>query len=221
MPRPRIGDEPTQRRPDDRGEPEDPGQYSLVLAALRGREQVADRYKRDRHHGAATKALERPEADQLDHSLRKPREGRSDQEDDHPGDAEPLAAVHVGKPSHDWNDHRRRHHVRGCHPRVQLEPTQVRDDPRERGADDGLVQRGQEQRHHHAAHGQDDLPPGQLLEFVFLGLRGRAAFRYGRLHFRVRLQGAFWRRGVPPGACAEPAESAYGLRQTLEATVLR
>src|SRR5216683_3398380 len=71
-------------------------------------------------------------------------------EADHPGDQERLPAEHVAELPGHRDDNGRRDQVAGRHPRVDAEAVEVSDDAGHGGPDDGLVERHQEQRQHHA-----------------------------------------------------------------------
>ena len=64
-----VGQEATQRRADEGGDAEHGAEQALVLAALLGREQVADDGQRDREDRAGAEALDAAEGDQLLHRL--------------------------------------------------------------------------------------------------------------------------------------------------------
>ena len=72
---------PPEGRPDDRRQPEHAAEEPLVLAALGGREQVADDGQRDREYGTGAEALEAAEEDELEHVGRQPGQERAEQEE--------------------------------------------------------------------------------------------------------------------------------------------
>ena len=69
-----VGQEATQRGADERApSAEDGAEQALVLAALGGREEVADDRQRDREDGAGAEALDAAEGDELPHLLARGR----------------------------------------------------------------------------------------------------------------------------------------------------
>ena len=72
VPAERVGDEPAERRPDERREPEHGAEQAEVLAALGRRVEVGDDGQRDREDRAAAEALQAAEQDELLHRLAQP-----------------------------------------------------------------------------------------------------------------------------------------------------
>ena len=154
----RVGEPSAERGPDDRGEPEHAAEKPLPSPALRGGIQVPHHGERVREDGARPQALDRSKEDELGHVPRNPREHRSHEEEDDRGEDEGLPAVEVGELPVD------RHHdgggekIRRDYPAQVLETVKLLDDARERGRDDGLIERRQEERQHDAEH--DEKLPG-------------------------------------------------------------
>ena len=71
MPAEVVGDQPADGRTDEERDAEHRPEEALVLAALRGREDVTDDRQRDREQGAGTQALDAAEQDELPHLLRQ------------------------------------------------------------------------------------------------------------------------------------------------------
>ena len=131
--------------------PEHGAEQALVPAALRRREQVGDRRHREREDRARAEALDAARGDQLPHLLAQAGQHRA--EDEH-ADAEQEhrpAAEQVGDLAVERAADRRRQQVGRDGPRVEAVAAEVGDDRRQRRADDGLVERGQEDRDHDRA----------------------------------------------------------------------
>ena len=92
----------------------------------------------------APSALDPPEGDQLRHVLAEAGQHRADQED-HDGELEDaLATELVGELAVQRGGDGRGQQVGGHHPAHVVEPVQAVDDGGQGGADDGLVEGGQE-----------------------------------------------------------------------------
>jgi hypothetical protein len=76
----------------------------------------------------------------------------------HPGEDEGLAAEEVAQLAGDRDGDCGGQQVGGGDPGVAVEPVQLGDDPRHGSADDGLVQRCEQQREHDACRDKDQLP---------------------------------------------------------------
>ena len=140
------------------------GDHALVAPALAGRDQVTD----DRHHAdhqaAGAEALDGAEGDQLHHAVLRAAEHP---EPAMPHSAEPtrkmtievrktdLAAVQVTELAPDRGGDGGAQDVRGDHPGEVVEPAELADDPRQRGADDHVV----EHREHHRDHQPEQHDP--------------------------------------------------------------
>ena len=83
-------------------------------------------------------------------------ERRAEQEDDDREQEQVLPAVDVAELAVQRHGHRQREHVGGEHPRVLRDAAEVADDPRQRGRDDRLVERGERERHHQAGVDRED-----------------------------------------------------------------
>ena len=84
-------------------------------------------------------------------------------EDDDRGEQKRLAAEQIAQPPENRNRDNRRQHVRRRDPCVQVEALQFRDDARQRGADDGLVERDQHRDERDAEHRQQRFAKWQQL----------------------------------------------------------
>jgi len=131
----------------------------------RGKE-IADHGKHRGEEDAAEETLDGPKSDQLEHAVRLAAQRRRDDEPDHPGEQEWLAAEQVAQLARDRHHDGRRHQVGGDDPGVIAESVQLGHDSRHGGANDRLVKGGEQERHHGAGHDPDRPPPGQSLRQV-------------------------------------------------------
>src|SRR5919202_2683261 len=88
-----IGEEPTEQRTHNTGEPEGRTNVALVASTLPRRDDIADDRLRQHDQPATTDALQRPKGDELPHILGKPGECRADQKDHNRELKEMLPAV--------------------------------------------------------------------------------------------------------------------------------
>src|SRR5581483_5116046 len=140
-PREVVDEEPAEQRPDHGRDAEHRAEQALVAAALPRRDDVADDGDRRRQQAARAEALQRAERDQLRHVLRDPAERGADQEDDDRDLQRSLAAVEVAELAVERPCDRGREQVRRHDPRQMLDAAEVADDRRQRGRDDRLVER--------------------------------------------------------------------------------
>ena len=146
-----------------------------VLAALAGRDDLAERGHRADDQAAGAEALDGAEGDQLRHRVRQAGQRRPDQEDDDREDEELLPAVHVAELAVERRGDRGREHVGGDHPRQVRRAAQVAHDPRQRRADHQLVEHGEQHRQQQAGQQDHDLLVGQ--ERAPLRMRRRRPLR--------------------------------------------
>ena len=159
-PREVVDEEAAEERADDRRDAEDRTEDALVTAAVARRDDVADDGDRRRDQAARAEPLDRPERDQLGHVLRDPAEHRADEEDDDRDLERLLAPVEVAELAVERAGDRRGEQVRGHDPGEVLEPAEVADDRRQRGRDDRLVERREEDHEHERAEDQADARSG-------------------------------------------------------------
>ena len=139
-----VGDDPADRRADERAQPEDRADEALVLAALRRVEQVADDRKGDREERPGAEALERAKADELPHFTREPRQRGADEEDPDREEEYGTSTEEVRELAVDRAADRGRQQVGGEGPGVDLVPVKIGHDARERRPDDRLIERREE-----------------------------------------------------------------------------
>ena len=149
-------------RPNDRRQPEDPAEDALQLRALGGGIEVADGREDAGEEHAAEDPLDAPKCDELGHVLGLPAERGRQDESDHPSEQKRLAAEEIPEFARDGSERRRRDQICRCDPRVVLEAIEVGDDPRERGADDRLIERREEQGEPDPNGRQDPCVSGHL-----------------------------------------------------------
>ena len=146
-----VDEEPADQRADDGRDAEDRAERALVLAALPRRHDVADDRLGQYQQAAAADALDRAEGDELAHVPRLAAQGRADQEDHDRAEEEVLAAVLIAELAPDLRGRGRGEQVRGHDPGQVRKAAEVVDDRRQRGGDDRLVERGEQQREHERA----------------------------------------------------------------------
>jgi hypothetical protein len=149
-----VHEEAAEQRPQDGRHAEDGAEETLVLAAVARRDDVADHGHRRDDQAAAADALERAEGDQLEHALGEPAERRADEEDHDRRLQDDLASVEVAELPVDGPDDSRREQVGRDDPGEVLDAAEVADDRRQRGRDDRLVERRQQQHQHQGAEDQ-------------------------------------------------------------------
>ena len=144
-PREVVDEEAAEERADHRRHAEDGAEEALVAAAVARRDHVADHGDGGHDQPTRPEPLEGAEPDQLGHVLAQPAERRAD-EKDHDRDLEDrFPAVEVAELPVQRAGDRRREQVRGHDPREVLDPAEVADDRRQRGRNDRLVQRREQQ----------------------------------------------------------------------------
>ena len=111
---------------------------------------------RQHDQAAAAEPLERAEGDQLGHVLADPAEGRADQEEHDRALEERLSPVLVAELAVERPGHGGGEQVSGHHPGEVVETAEISDDRRERGRDDRLVERGEQQHEHQRREDQAD-----------------------------------------------------------------
>ena len=190
-PREVVDEEAAEQRADHGRDAEDSAEEALVLAPLARRDDVADDGHRRHDQAAAADPLEGAERDQLAHVLREPAQRRADQEDDDRRLQDDPAAVQVAELPVHRPDDGRGEQVRGDDPGQMLDPAEIADDRRQRGRDDRLVERGQQQDQHQRAEDQPrraGRPAG----------RSRPALRLNVLAARARFLARLPREATPP-----------------------
>jgi hypothetical protein len=143
-----VGEEPAEQRPDDARDAEDRAEGALVLAPLAGRHDVGHDRLGQHYQAAAAQPLQGAERDQLDHAVRQAAQRRADQEDHDRRLEQPLAAVLVAELAPQRRRCRRGEQVGGHYPGQMAQAAEVADDRGQRGRDDGLVERGEQDREH-------------------------------------------------------------------------
>ena len=154
--------QPADQRPDDRGHGEHGPEEPHVAAAVARRDDVADDGLRADHQPATAQSLHGAEGDELRHGVAEARQRRTDDEDHDRGLEEDLPPVLVAELAPQRRRHRRRQQVGGDHPGEVRPPVQVADDGRQRGRDDGLVERRQQHPQQERAEDQPEPATGDL-----------------------------------------------------------
>ena len=162
-----------------RGQAEHGAEQALVPAAVAGREHVRDDRERERHQPARAQSLDAPGHHELGHVLRGTGQQRAHQERRDREQQDRAPPVQVADLAVQRGGRGGRQQVRGHDPRVVLDTAELADDGRQGGADDGLVERGQQHAGHEPAHQQQDLPVRQRRPGVLHGHGGHAFSRSG------------------------------------------
>ena len=140
-----VDEKAAEQRADDRRNAEHGAEETLVLAAFAWRDDVADDRQRRHDQAAAPEALQGPERDQFGHVLADPAERGADQEDGDRRLQDDLPTIEISELSVERAGDRRGQQVGGDDPGEVLDPAEVADDRGQRGRDDRLVERGQQQ----------------------------------------------------------------------------
>ncbi len=163
VPADRVGDDPADGRSEKRRQAEDRPEEAEVLAAFGGGVEVGDHGQRDREDCPATKALDAPRHDELPHLLAEAgHHGANEEEGDGEDDDRPPPEQ-VGELAVDRTADRARQQVDRDDPDVEVVAAEIGHDPRQRHADDRLVEREQEERQQDRAEDLE-LGPGAQLE---------------------------------------------------------
>jgi len=153
-----VGDEAAGGGADDRGQSKHATEESGGAAPLVGREKVPNDGEHSREQHTAEQALDAPEDDQLVHVLGQATKRGGDDEADHPREQEGLAPEQVAELAGDRGHRRRRHEVGRRHPGQAVEAVEVSHYARDRGTDDRLVERRQQQGEHGACRREKHAP---------------------------------------------------------------
>ena len=152
-----FGEHAAEHRPADTGRHPHAAEIGLVLAALARGHHVGNHGLHDRHDAAAAEPLQAAREDQHRHVRRHRAQHRARDEQAERSDDHGAAAIDVAERA----EHRR-HRGRGQqigrdHPGEIGDVVELAADGRQRGRDDGLVERGQEHRQHQAHQDGADL----------------------------------------------------------------
>lgn len=150
-----------EERADDGGDPEERTHRTHVLAALTRRHDVRDDRLGQDHESTAAEALHGAPGDELDERAGEPGAGRAEREQGDRDDERPAASDDVADLAVQRHDDGDGQDVGGDDPALVLHAVELPDDRGHRGADDRLVERGQEHGRH---EGAEDEPDGALGE---------------------------------------------------------
>ncbi len=156
-----VDDEAADHRPADAREREDDREVALVARAQPRRDDLADERLRERHQAAAADPLHDARRDQRAERRRRAAGERAEGEDDdrdrqHLAPAEAVAETPVER----HHDHRGEQ-VGDREPRRVAQAAELAADHRRRGREQGLVDRGEEHRHH---DGDEEAPEARPVE---------------------------------------------------------
>ena len=155
-----LGEEAAEHRPADRGGGEHRADIALVAAALARRDDVGDDGLRQRHQPAAAQPLQRAPEHQRGHARRQRADQRAGDEHADGDQHHDAPAVDVGQLAVERRHRGGGEQIGGDHPGQVAEIGKVPADGRQRGGDDGLVERAEEHRQHDAEHDGARLPDG-------------------------------------------------------------
>ena len=147
VPAQHVDEEPADQRPDHGGDAEDGPQQPLRLPPLTRGQHVGDH--RHRHHDqpAAAQPLDRAARDQHLHRLRQSGQRRPGEKDEYPDLYHQLSAVEIAQLARHRRADGRGQKVGRDDPGHVVHAAEVGHHDRDRRRDDGLTQRGKEQRH--------------------------------------------------------------------------
>ena len=145
-----FGEYPAKDRAGDAGRNPHAAEIGLILAALARRHHVGNHRLHDRQDAAAAEPLQAARQDQHRHVGRQRAQDRARNEQAERGDDHGAAAVDIAQGA-EYRGHRgRRQQIGGDDPRQAGDVLELAADGRQRGRDDGLVQRRQKHRQHQA-----------------------------------------------------------------------
>ncbi len=145
-----LGEHAAQHRSADAGRDPHAAEIGLVLAALARADHVGDHGLHDRHDAAAAEPLQAAREDQHRHVRRQRAEHGARDEQAQRRDHHGAAAIDVAQRAEHRRDRGRCQQIGGDDPGQTGDVMELAADGRQRGRDNGLVERGQEHRHHQA-----------------------------------------------------------------------
>lgn len=171
-----VGEVAAQQGAGDRGQAEGGADQAHEPAALAGRHDVRDDRLHADHQAARADTLHRAEGDQLVHGLGPAGERRADDEDQDRELEDAFAAEEVAELAVDRQADGGGEQVGGDRPGHLVQAVQLADDLRQRGGDDHLLERGEQQRQHQSDEDQPHparAQPGSGRRIGCGGLGGR------------------------------------------------
>lgn len=139
-----IGDEAAEQRTRHGRDTEYRPERTLVPPAVSQWDHLGDEGRGGHHDRAATDALQGSRGHQHDHRTGQAAEDRSDEKTQDRGLVHDFAAEDVADLPDHRGDDRGGEQVARHHPRLMAGAAEIRHHRRERGGDDGLVERGQQ-----------------------------------------------------------------------------
>ena len=156
-----LGNGAAKGRPGEAGHDPRRAHVGLVAAPLARRDHIGDSRLGQRHDPAAPDSLQCTASDQYRHVGRRRGYDRTCKEQADRQQHHDASAVDVGELAVERRHHRRRQQIGNDDPRQVLEITELTSDGRQRGDDDGLIERRQEHAHHQAVKNAAYLGLGQ------------------------------------------------------------
>ena len=152
-----FGEHAAEHRPANPGGDPHAAEIGLILAAFAWAHHVGNHGLHDRHDAAAAEALQAARQDQHRHVRRERAQHRARDEQAERDNDHDAAAVDVAQRSEHRRHRGRRQQIGRDHPGQIGDVVELAADGRQRGCDDGLVERGQEHRQHQADQDGADL----------------------------------------------------------------
>ena len=134
------------QRADHRREAKNAAEQPLIATTIGGWDDVGDRRHADHHQAAAAEPLQAAHQHQLGHVLRQPAEGGADEKQPNRHLQHDFATEQIAEFTVQRHRDGGAEDIGGDHPGKLVQPAQFADNRRQRGGDNGLIQR-REQHH--------------------------------------------------------------------------
>ncbi len=164
-----FGEHAADHRPGDTRRHPYTAEIGLVLPALARRHHVRNHRLYDRHDAAAAEPLQAPRQNQHWHVRRYRAQNRARDEQAQRRDDHGAAAIDVGQRAEHRRDCGGGQKVGRDHPRQAGDVLELPADGRQRGGDDGLVERGQKHRQHQADQDGANFARDGLGQYLLVG----------------------------------------------------
>ena len=151
-----LGEEPAEHRPAHRRYRKHRADVALITSAFARRDDVGDDGLRQRHQAAAAETLERAAQHQRRHARRQRASDRTDDKNDDRGQHQNAPPVNIGEFAVERRYRRAGEQIGRHHPGQVVDVAEMTADGRQRGGDNGLVERAEEHRQHNAEHDGPD-----------------------------------------------------------------
>ena len=142
------------QRADHRRQAKNAAEQTLIAAAVGGRDDVGHRRHADHHQAAAAEPLQAAHQHQLGHVLRQPAEGGADEKQPNRHLQHDFATEQIAEFTVQRHRDGGAEDIGGDHPGKLVQPPQFADNRRQRGGDNGLIQRGEQHHQQQCAEQQ-------------------------------------------------------------------